>query len=149
VRTTAVIAVAVAGCSYHAGTYADYRGGFPGTRFTTPCLDLAIGPARDPQARGPVVSYAFGNRCDHRVTLDLASVRAIARELDGRQRPLVAYDPRGEIEVATLGALGFGREQIEYVDPVGAAAEWCVDIGGIDGSAPRVERWVCMGGQQP
>jgi hypothetical protein len=31
-----------AGCSYHAGSFTDTAGPFPGPRVTLPCLDLSV-----------------------------------------------------------------------------------------------------------
>ncbi len=118
------------GCAYHPGAYSDYGGRWPGAHVELGCVELAVA-----RGEGSVISYAFGNRCDHRVLLDLASVRVTA---DGvLQR---AYDPHGEIEARMLPAHFLGRESIEY-QPGGA--QLCVDVGGVNGSIPRTEQWLC------
>ena len=122
--------ILIAGCSYRAGSYADLRGPWPGTRVELECVELSVW--RD---EGNVITYGFGNRCDHRVLLDLASVRVMSDGVVQR-----AYDPRGEIQAAMLPAKFLGRESIEY-QPGGARL--CVDVGGVNGSIARTERWVC------
>ncbi len=120
----------VAGCAYHPGSYRDYSGPWPGAHVELDCVELSVA-----RGEGSVIQYAFGNRCDHRVLLDLASVRVTA---DGvLQR---AFDPRGEIRPLMLPAHFLGREQIEY-QPGGQ--QMCIDVGGINGSIARTERWLC------
>jgi hypothetical protein len=154
VRTLVILAVAA--CSYHPGSFADLRGPFAGTVQTIGCIDLAVGPGQDANVEDPIVAYGFGNRCRHSVTLDLASVRVVARDAAGRERDLVAYDPRGEIRPTPIEARWSGREQIEYVEPAGpldsrpggdprSIVSVCVDVGGVDATVPRTERWVCTG----
>ena len=123
--------IAMAGCSYQGGSYRDMRGAWPGTRVELGCVDLAVS-----RAEGSVIRYSFGNRCDERVLLDLASVRVMSAGV--AQQP---YDPRGEIHAATLPALLYGTERIEY-QPGGGPL--CVDVGGVNGSIARTERWVCL-----
>jgi hypothetical protein len=141
-----VLIATVAGCGYHPGTFADFHGPFAGTRETIGCVEVAVGAGdADVHAEGPVIAYGFGNRCHHPVTLDLASVRAVGRDAAGVEHALVAYDPAGEIRPMPLDGLWSGREQIEYVLPPGARSlvSVCVDVGGVDATAPRAERWVC------
>jgi hypothetical protein len=121
----------MAGCSYHAGAYRDLRGPWPGTRVELGCVEMSVW--RD---EGSVITYAFGNKCDHRVLLDLASVRVMSDGVVQR-----AYDPRDEIHAAMLPANFLGRESIEY-QPGGS--QLCVDVGGVNGSIARTERWVCL-----
>jgi len=131
-----------AGCSYKAGSFTDFRGAFPGTPVTIGCIDLAVGRSADRAAEGPAVSYAFGNRCLHPVTIDLASIRARGHDADHVEHALVAFDPQQELRPLSLDALFFGRETIEYSARV-PIRDICVDVGGIDGVEPRTETWVC------
>jgi hypothetical protein len=138
----ALVLAVVAGCAYRPGSFTDLSGPFPHTRETVGCVDVGVGfGAAD---HGAVVAYDFGNCCDRSVTLDLASVRVVARDAQGIERPLVAFDPRLEIRPLELGARWWGDEQIKYMDgdttPIVAV---CVDIGGLDASRPRAESWVC------
>jgi len=137
-----LLLLVLAGCSYKAGSYSDFRGPFPGLRQTLGCIDLAVGRSGDPSADGPAVSYAFGNRCVHPVTIDLATIHAIGHDTDGVAHPMVALDPQRELQPLPLDALFFGRETIEYSARV-PVNDICVDIGGINGDEPRTESWVC------
>jgi hypothetical protein len=140
----------VGACSYHAGSFADWTGRFPGEQLTIGCIDLAVGPAFDVHAEGPVIAYGFGNHCTHAVTLDLASVRVIGRDADGTERTLRAFDPAYEIRPLPLDALWAGRERIAYVDPhAESLISVCVDVGGVDASVARTERWVCNSQRGP
>src|SRR5262245_7176995 len=122
-----LVGVALAGCAYTAGSFADYRGDFAGERVALPCLDLAVVVRRD-ALEGPVVAYDVGNRCEHAVTVDLVSVRVIARDGDGHEVPLAPYDPRHELAVLPLAASWMAHEAIEYRGmPVADVAELCVD----------------------
>lgn len=126
------------GCAYEAGTFRSRAVAFDGQPVTLGCLDVAVGRARDSFAQGALVSFAFGNRCEQRVTVDLVTVRAVAHGAN-----LVPWDPRGELAIATLPARSVGQEVFEYR---GARADEpiCVDIGGIDRDIARVEKWVCL-----
>ena len=143
-----IAVAACVGCHYQAGSFADYSGNFPGARQTFHCVELAVSPATDERATGPIVAYSFGNRCHHAVTLDLATVHVVGRYASGREVELQPHDPRRELKPDRLDALWFGREEIEYVDPAAPEstklATVCADVGGVDLSAPRAERWVCM-----
>ena len=92
----ALLALLAGGCAYEAGTYRSAFADFAGQRATIDCLDIAVGRAADSIARGALVQISFGNRCDHRVTVDLVSMRAVAHGAT-----LAPYDPRGELEVAS------------------------------------------------
>jgi hypothetical protein len=131
----------VAGCGYHPGSFTDRQGTSPGAHTTLGCIDLAVSRADDSEA-GPLIDYFVGNRCDHRVTVDLAHVRVIARSDTGADVSLAAYDPRNELIPRLLNAQWSGRARIEYraAEPV---ASVCVDVGGIE-HARAPEQWVCM-----
>jgi hypothetical protein len=145
-----VVLASFLGCAYHPDAFTggpSYR--FPAARATLGCVDVAVGRADQAYTTGPVVEYGFGNRCDHRVPVDLATVRVIAREPDGRDRALVAYDPRRELATLPITAHGYGRERIEYRDPIDdrpIAGAICVDVGGVDATLGHVPRWLCTGG---
>jgi len=130
--------LALTGCAYDAGTFRGPGQEFDGQQLTLGCLDLAVGRGRDSFAQGALVSFAFGNRCDHKVTIDLVHVRAVAH-----RATLAIWDPRNELEIATLPARSIGQEVFEYR---GARADEpiCVEVGGVDADIPRVEKWVCL-----
>jgi hypothetical protein len=135
---------------YSPHSYVDLVTPFPGARVDLGgCLDLAVTYTEDALAHGQVVGYTFGNRCYHRVIVDLAAVRAVEYVGGGEYRPLRPYDPNHELAPLPIEALWQGHEQIEYDTP-SATVDWptakvCVDVGGVDGSAPRRARWVCLG----
>jgi hypothetical protein len=137
-----LLLVVLVGCTYYPDSYRDFRGSFPGTRQTVGCLDIAVDKGSDALAEGPVLSYGFGNRCRHPVTIDLATLHVRGRTEDGVDRDLIAFDPQHELRPEPLDAMFAGRENIEYVStqPI---VQVCVDIGSIDGSREHDERWVC------
>jgi hypothetical protein len=142
-----LLLVAIAGCThYEPGSYALW-GPWSGTRIALPCLDLAVSVAREQPLTGPVVSYNFGNRCDHDVTVDLSSASVVARDAQGRELHLSAYDPGGQIRPAALPALLTGSERIEYNGDFAerALVQVCVDVGAIDRSGDAQARWICSG----
>ncbi len=157
-RLSLVFTFAIAGAGsacyvYAPRSYADLGTPFPGAHVQLGgCIDLAVGYAEDAQTgpRGRVVEYSFGNHCFHHVDVDLATIRAVEYGADQLVRPLVVYDPRHELRPLSLDALWLGHERIEYdaVDDVAASAPGstiCVDVGRLDRSAPKQERWVCTG----
>ncbi len=127
--------------AYEPGSFRG-REDFPGKRVELGCLDLAVAQIERPEAPGTVVQYTFGNRCDHRVGVDLATVSARGTTASGAQIPLVAFDPRGELRPIEMIARWGGRERIAYrgAEPVVAV---CVDVGGVDQTIARRENWVC------
>jgi hypothetical protein len=146
----ALLSIALAaGCVYNPGSYASNGAPFAGKRVQLACLDLAIAPADDALATsGPIVAYTFGNRCLHEIVVDLASVRAVGIDAAGGRHAMRATDPRRELVPMQLDAMWKGDEEIEYValdatQPVPNVV--CVDVGGIDRSAPH-EQWACVGG---
>ena len=104
-----------------------------GTRVQLGCVELYV--ARNGES---VVRYSFENHCEHRVAIDLASVRVTA---GGRE--LRAFDPRHEIVPLPLPALLWGRESIEY-EPGAGGERLCVDVGGVNADIAREEHWLCM-----
>lgn len=131
----------VVGCSYHGDAFSDIHGSFDGQRQTIGCVDIAIDKSDDPSNEGPVVSYAFGNRCRYAVPLDFTAVHVVGRTADGATHELVAFDPHHEIQPLSIDALITGRENIEYVAPE-PIVEVCVDLSGIT-NAPVQTPWVC------
>lgn len=131
----------VAGCAYHGGAFSDIHGSFEGQRQTIGCVDIAVETSDDPTAEGPVVSYAFGNRCRYPVPLDFTAIHVRGRTAEGATRELVAFDPHHEIKPLSIDALITGRENIEYVthEPM---VQICVDLSGIT-NAPVPTPWVC------
>ncbi len=136
----------LAGCAYHAGSFADRKGVSPGAHTTLGCLDLAIAQAQTSDA-GTVVDYFVGNRCDQRLTFDLAHVHIIGRSATGTEVALTAYDPRNELSPQPLAARWSGRARIEYrgAEPV---VSICAEVAGVE-LVPRAKHWVCMEGSAP
>jgi hypothetical protein len=136
------ILMAVVGCAYQPGSFSIVGAPFSGPHVALGCIDLSVD--RRPDVSPPIVRYMFANGCNHRVTLDLATVRVVGRDHDGHQLAMTAYDPHHEIRPLPLGARLVSDERIEYhatderpIDSV------CIDVGGVDGSVARTERWVC------
>lgn len=133
------------GCSYHAGSFADTTGPFPGPHIALPCLDLAAALVHGTPAPGPVIQYSFGNRCRHSVAVDLGAVRVTARRATGEVVALRPYDPRHEIRALPLDGLLSGREQISYVAPQPMRViSICVDASAMDLSLPAPTAPVCL-----
>jgi len=132
----------VAGCAYHGGAFSDIHGSFDGQRQTIGCVDIAVAKSDDASGEGPVVSYAFGNRCRYPVALDFTAIHVRGRTADGAIHELVAFDPQHEIQPLSIDALITGRENIEYVarEPM---VEVCVDLSGIT-NAPVQTPVVCQ-----
>jgi hypothetical protein len=139
------ILVGVAACStaYQAGSFRGYRS-FEGERVTLGCVDLAIARAPSEHGGAPVIRYSFGNGCNHRVTVDLATVRATGKDSAGHEFPLVAHDPRHELRAEPLPARYSTVEYIEYAGDSQPYATVCVDAGGIAADLPASEHWVCL-----
>ena len=122
----------LAGCSYHAGAFSDLHGEFDGHRQTVGCVDLAID--KGSPSEGPVVSYAFGNRCRYPVPVDFTAIHVRGHNADGIEHELVAFDPNHELRPLTLDALISARENIEYV---GNYDHVCIDLTGFTNAAPQ------------
>lgn len=137
--------LALAGCSY-SGTF-EMTGGvtFPAQRTTLGCVDLGVGPHRTSRRSAPVVDLMVGNRCDHRVPLDLTTLRVHGRTLGGDVVVLAPLEPRRLADVELAGRW-MAREVIELdVGPDEVRVhEICVDVGAIERSAQVGERWLCM-----
>lgn len=145
-RPSTLLPVLCAGCFYQPGSYRALGTPFVGKRVELACLDLAVAQTEDAEALGRVVSYSFGNRCWHEISVDLASIRAVGRYADG-VRVLHPYDPHHELRPLQLDALWKGNEEIEYLAEDGSVpSEMCVDVGGVDRTGDRQETWVCFGG---
>ncbi len=139
------LVVLVAACAYRGGT-GDVYAKLPGTHVAFPCVELAISQVRDAVARQPVIQYAFGNRCDHRVMIDFTALRVVANDATGREVPLVPYDPRHELRPLPLPGGFAGGERIEYDAPGGERielAQVCVDVGHFAPSDGG-KRWACL-----
>jgi hypothetical protein len=142
VMATGVSAGSAACATYRAGSFESAGEPFLGERATAGCLDLAVDVKRDAVATGPVVQYAFGNRCDRAATVDLASVRVTGRTASGEEVQMVAYDPYGQIRALPIDARSYGRERIEYRTARefgGDVIAVCVGIGSIAPSEPALQ----------
>ncbi|HUJ61054.1 MAG TPA: hypothetical protein VLX92_21270 [Kofleriaceae bacterium] len=99
-------------------------GGFPtlhGVPATVGCVDVVLARGSDAAAKGPVVDYVFGNRCNHTVVVDFTALRVRGHDASGNELALVPYDPQHELRPLPLPARGVGHEMIEY-DATGGAA---------------------------
>jgi len=143
-RYVAVVIVASGCFAYSHGSYLDGEP-FPGKRVALGgCLDLSVAMVEDNLATGRIVQFTFGNGCYHPVTVDLASVRAYTVD-GGGQRWLTASDPKHELVPLAIETLWSASERIEYTDATrDTPTSICVDVGGVDASVPRCERWVCL-----
>jgi len=133
--------LAVAGCAYQPGSFHSLNQPFAGQQATLDCLDLAVHRRPDLPGGGAVVSYAFGNRCDHPTVVDLATIDVFGRTDDGRQLELKAYDPRHELEVLFLDGRAVGHEAIAYPSdaPLGVV---CFDAATI--ARASAVHWMCL-----
>lgn len=139
--------VAIAGCSYHPGSFRDREGPWSGTRVSSGCLDLAVSSTEVIDG-SPVIAYSVGNRCDHKIDIDLGRLHVVARDSHGVATPLVAFDPRGELGPTELNALWSGHAQIAYRGAPVQSTAICVAVDDTYGDAASSrlvdERWVCI-----
>ena len=129
------------GCAYKPGSFSHVASDFRGQRTTVGCLDVAVERRADVEA-GPVLAYAFANRCDLPTTIDLAGVPVVSRAAvgDTRVRP---YDPRRELAPTPLDGRTEAVEALAYAAGERArGGELCVDVGAL-GRAPS--QWLCFG----
>jgi len=129
------------GCAYQPGSFAHVARDFHGQRATVGCLDVAV-ERRTDVAVGPVLAYQFANRCDHAATVDLASVKVVARDVAGEEVALRPYDPRSELRSVPLDGRTTGEESIAY-----PTDRWmrqlCVDVAVL--AHERQQQWLCIG----
>ena len=133
--------LALGACAYQADSFSYAHDPFSGVYTTVDCLDVAIDHHTRRGASKNVITYAFGNRCDDPVVVDLASVRVFGRARDGSEMQLFAFDPAHEIRVLQIDGRAVGREAIEYPSEQ-RLASMCIDAGSIARSS--VPRWVCF-----
>ncbi len=134
-------ALSLGGCAYRADSFSYAHDSFRGVKMTVDCLDVAIDHEARRLTSKNVITYAFGNRCDDPVVVDLASVRVFGRASDGTELQLFAFDPSHEIRVMRIDGRAVGREAIEYPSKQ-TLTSMCVDAGSIAHSP--VPRWVCF-----
>lgn len=115
---------------------------------TVGCIDVAVSNGDELGIPDPIVAYAIGNRCEHRAVVDLAAVRAVARDTLGLEVALAPYDPRGELRALPLNAKWSGQARIAYRGDETTITSICVDVGGIDRSVALTERWICIAKEQ-
>jgi hypothetical protein len=132
------------GCAYQPDSFSYARESFTGVYVTVDCLDLAIDHEKQVAKSRNVITYAFGNRCDEPVVVDLAAVKVLGHTGDGTEMPLYAFDPEHEIRTMRIDARAVGKEAIEYPSK-GSLANMCIDVGSIARS--NVPRWVCFNGK--
>lgn len=150
-RSRAVSCVVIAGlsgaspaCGYQPGSFTSSPRSFQGQRVTEGCLDLAVHRRPDRvigPAVGPVLAFAFGNRCDRPAVVDLATVAVLGRTRDGGEVALRPYDPRAELAALWLDGRSTGGEAIAY-PTARAISEICVDTASL--ARVRPARWVCL-----
>jgi hypothetical protein len=123
----AVLTCALVGCAYQPGSFVHNTKEFAGSRATVGCLDISVERRLD-MDEAAVLAYQFGNRCDHRVAIDLARLAVIGRDVDGTETRLAPYDPRSELVPLELDARFAGGEALAY-PASGRALEYvCVDL---------------------
>ena len=139
-RIAAVVVAGLAGC------FPTYQpGSFPVAAEQLGCLDVSVLATVRAEAVGPVVVVYLGNRCDHRIAIDLTRLAVVGGDDAGARTALAPYDPAHEITAAGLDARGVGEEWIEYQPPGGAAAAFAwldVDVGRIAADEPGQVRWI-------
>jgi hypothetical protein len=140
-RATVAACLALAGCAYQPGSFHSVMQDFPGQQATVDCLDLAVERRPDLPNHSAVVRFAFGNRCDHPVVVDLASAAIVGRTDDGQQIPLTAYDPRHEIQVMRIDGRAVGREALAYPADT-PISEICIDAASI--AHGSIAQWMCL-----
>ncbi len=138
-----VIAAGLAGCVYQPGSFTSASATFAGQQATLGCLDLALERKPDLPDGLAVVSYVFGNRCDHPAVVDLASVAVVGHTADGSRLELAAYDPHHEISVMRIDGRVVGREAIAYPSDA-PLTDICVDAGMI--AHASMAYWLCLAG---
>lgn len=144
-RVASLLLIGLAGCSYRGGFEMAGVGPHPPVRTQLGCLDLGVGMHHITSASAPVLRYGFGNRCDHRIRLELASLNVVGRAADGTAIPLVARDG-GWLGPRDLGARWFAREVIRYqpaVGPLRKLHEVCIEVGRLHGPVTG-DRWLCV-----
>lgn len=112
------LALLFTGCSYRAGSFGWFEFvqlTYPAGRVTAGCLDIGVGAHVASRDYAPVVMYAFGNRCDTPVEVDLRGVRAWGVVATGEQISLVAHDPSREIRPRRIAAFWAGSAAIKYL----------------------------------
>ena len=134
--------VALAGCGYQSGSFESPVREFSGSLITVECLDLAIDRRPDLPDGHAVVSYTFGNRCDHPVLVDLSQVAVLGRDADGRSFELAAFDPRHEIEALRIDGRAVGGEAIAY-ESEESPRQICIDAAAITHASTVA--WLCIG----
>jgi len=145
-RSIPALTVLTACASYAPGSFTSGRSPFAGHRVTTGCLDVAVKVVRENPGDSPVITYHFGNRCNHAQLVDLGAVVVTGRTTDGTEVALTPFDPGGEIEPLPLDGRLVGRENIEYqTSPSGAdLASLCVAAGAITGPGAPPMPPVCF-----
>jgi hypothetical protein len=136
----------IAGCAYQAGSFRSPTESFVGQHASVGCLDVAIERRADLSSGGAVVGYAFGNRCDHPAVVDLRSVAVVGRTNDGREKPLLPYDPTHSIIAMQIDGRTTGREAIAYPSD-SPLREVCIDAGSIAHVAAT--EWLCFTSEVP
>jgi hypothetical protein len=144
-RAFVMAGVVLSGCAYQPGSFHSAMQSFVGEQATIGCLDLAIDRRPDLPSGDAVISYAFGNRCDHPVIVDLATASVVGRTAEGKELQLAAYDPRHEISMLRIDGRAVGTEAISYVSD-SALREICVDAASIARAAPV--QWMCLASRQ-
>jgi hypothetical protein len=131
----ALALLSLTGCGYRAGSFSFIGTDYPSKRTSTRCLDLGVGAHSTSRDDAPVVMYAFGNRCDAPLVVDLRAARAWGVVATGDRVPLVPHDPRREIVPKPIAANWAGSAAIEYLPARRGIhlvfIEVCVEVTGI------------------
>lgn len=137
--------VGLAGCvTYKPGAFAHGMTVFTGTKTTIGCLDIAV-DRREDHDQSAVLSYKFGNRCEHPQVVDLGGLNVVGRDAAGAEYALRPFDPKAQIRPMPVDAGLIGGEAIAYVADANVGVELvqiCVDAGSIvEGQATQ---WMCF-----
>ena len=135
-----IVLAGLAGCAYQPNSLFSSSPTFAGQQATLGCIDLEIERRPDLLNGSAVVSYTFGNRCDHPAVVDLATISVVGRT-DKSQRMLTAYDPDHEIEALKIDGRAVGKEVISYRSET-PLREICIDVASIVHAPPA--RWLCL-----
>jgi hypothetical protein len=140
-RSLACFGVVLVACGYQAGSFDSPSYRFGTARATIGCVDVAVEQRAGTTAKAPVLSYAFGNGCDHPAIVDLAAARVVGRDASGARIALAPYDPDRVIRAAMLDGRSVGHEAIAYAANADVH-DVCIELAAIAHGGG--ERWVCV-----
>ena len=107
------------GCSYRSGSLLQAPDTNTRAARQRGCVDVAVTLADDARVQKPsaLLLYAFGNRCEHPETFDLARVVVTGVNDDGTRLELAFNDPGNALHPELIEADASGKELIRYDVP--------------------------------